>query len=199
MRIPLLAAFAAPIFLVTASSIAAKAATLRVPVECSRGGEHIFEITLTLPASARPGERASIRIDGAPSGKLSNVGLNYIHDMATDFQLSGPVTYVPGSLRTVPGTGTPNVRAGALAWHDSHGIHQLLPRRVRKGSEYTPPSMVFEVDVTGNPGSTVTIELDQFRLKANVVILGDLTTVCNPRPRPYGLAKLRVRSMPNRG
>lgn len=177
-----------------ASSVAG-AAVSHAPLECTRGpADQKFDVIVRVPASAPAGTRFTIRVDGVSSGTISHVGLKYIHHMATDFSIPPEMKYVPGSLRIIPGTGTPNVRPGARVWHDAPNVRMLLPGHVESGSAYTAPSFELELEATGDAGEVVAFELDQFRLKAHVFLVGDLETICNPKPRPYALAEIDVRS-----
>ena len=78
---------------------------LSVPMVCSRGpsGQR-FDAIVTLPATVAEGSAYAIRIDGVPSGRVSHAGLNYIHDMSTDYVVPAGATYVAGSARVIPGT-----------------------------------------------------------------------------------------------
>jgi len=171
--------------LTTATSLGAATSTANVPIACSRGpSAQSFHAVVTMPATSPLGSRFTVRIDSVPSGKLSHTGLNYIFDMATDYLVPVGATYVDGSARIVPSTGTSNVRAGARAWHDAAGIHTLLPAHVDNGSGYTPPSVEFELEVTAAAGTALAVQLGQVRVAANVFLLGDLRTTCTPPPAP---------------
>jgi hypothetical protein len=162
-------------------------------MECTRGpGGQVFNAIVTMPLAQATGSRFKVRIDSLPSGKVSHTGLNYITDMTTDYLVAEGARYVRDSLRIVPDTGSTNVRAGARAWHDPSGVHLNLPARVQNGDGYTPPSLEFEVEITGPAGSSVSILFDRHRLTANVVVLGDLQTSCVPKPRPYALASAKI-------
>ena len=54
---------------------------------------------------------------------ISHFGLHYIHNMTADYAIPTGTTYVEGSARIVPGTGTANARPGASVTHDASGIH----------------------------------------------------------------------------
>src|SRR6185436_14896803 len=86
----------------TATGTATRA---RVPLVCSRGpsGQH-YQTVVTLPSAAAEGATYAVRIEGVNSGTISHTGLNYIHDMATDYALPPGTSYVEGSLRVVPNT-----------------------------------------------------------------------------------------------
>ena len=167
------------------------------PIECTRGpGGQEFRATVTAPATAPHGARFKVRVDSVPSGTLAHTGLHYITDMTTDY-LVGPMgRYVGGSARIVPDTGTPNVREGARVFHDASGVHLVLPAKVKNGESYTPPSIEIEVEAFGPPGSTLSLLFDRYRVTANVFLLGDLTTTCTPKPRPYPIASVRIVDAP---
>ena len=142
-RVLLAGAAMALITLATSSTFGSPVA-VRVPIVCTRGPSgQTFNVGVTMPASQATGTTFAIRIDAAPSGKISHTGLNYIFDMQTDYVVPAGTAYVEGSARILPGTGTPNVRATARVWHDAEGIHLALPARVENGSGYTPPSIEF--------------------------------------------------------
>lgn len=171
--------------LTTATNLGAATSTVMVPIVCSRGPSgQSFHAVVTMPATQPVGSRFTVRIDSVPSAKLSHTGLNYIFDMATDYVVPTGTTYVDGSARVVPNTGTSNVRPGARAWHDAAGIHTLLPAHVDNGSGYTPPSVEFELEVTAAAGTALALQLGQVRVAANVFLLGDLRTTCTPTAAP---------------
>jgi hypothetical protein len=179
----------------TAMATATYQAHMRVkaPLVCSRGpSTQSFNAVVTIPSSRPTGSTLKVRIDGVPSGKISHAGLNYIHDMRTDYLVPAGTSYVKGSARLVPSTGTPNVRADARAFRDAGGIHVLLPGHVENGSSYTPPSLEFEVEIGAPAGTFLSLKLDRYELMANVFILGDLQTICDPRPKPYSIGVTRV-------
>src|SRR5262245_48920598 len=107
--------------------------SVTVPLVCSHGpSRQAFRALVTLPDSQPTGSRFTVRIDSFPSGKVSHMGLNYIFDMSTDYQVPAGTKYVEGSLRIVPDTGSANARS-ARAWRDTTGIHLLIPARVENG------------------------------------------------------------------
>lgn len=166
---------------------------VKAPMVCSRGpSDTAYTAVLTLPASAPTGSSFTVRVDSLSSGIISHTGLNYIFDMTTDYPVPSGTTYVEGSARVVPETGTPNVRDGARAWQDAAGIHLALPAHVPNGSSYTPPSLEFAVKITAAAGSNVAIKFSHYEVTANAIIVGDVHTVCDPTPKPYALAVMHV-------
>ena len=171
----------------------AAATAIRAPIVCSRGpgGQHL-DMVVTLPASAAEKATYTVRIDGVSSGAISHTGLNYIHDMATDYALPAGTKYVDGSARIVPNTGTANVAAGARVWQDGGKIHLSMPGRVESGSSLTPPSIEFQLQVTAGAGSVLPVRFVQYRVKANAIFVGDLDTTCDPTPKPFALGSTVV-------
>jgi hypothetical protein len=166
---------------------------VRAPMVCSRGpNDAAYTAVLTMPASAPTGSAFSVRIDSLSSGIISHTGLNYIFDMTTDYLVPTGTTYVEGSARVVPDTGTQNVRDGAKAWHDAAGIHLALPAHIPNGSSYTPPSLEFSVKITAPAGSNIAIKFSHYEVTANAFLVGDVHTTCDPNPKPYALAVLHV-------
>jgi len=162
----------------------AVAQRLAVPLACSRGDDQRFNVTVTLPARAEAGSTYAIRLDGTSSGKISHFGLNHIRDMTVEYVLPRESSYVDGSAQLVPGTGTPNVVASARLRHKNGILTMALPGRVLNDTEYTPPSIRFEVRAGGAPGSAAVLSLNQFRLTANAFLVGDIAISCDPRPKP---------------
>jgi hypothetical protein len=171
----------------------AAATSVRAPIVCSRGpsGQH-FDALVTLPRSAAEKSTYTVRIDGVSSGTIEHTGLNYIHDMASDYALPTGTSYVAGSARIVPGTGSSNVAAGARVWQDGGKIHLSLPGRVESGSSYTPPSIEFQVSVTAKAGDVLPVSFLEYRVTANAVIVGDLSTTCDPTPTPFPMGSTVV-------
>jgi hypothetical protein len=163
------------------------------PLVCSRGpSAQSFQTVVTMPSSLPAGAVLGVQIDGVPSGKISHMGLNYIHDMTTEYLVPAGTRYVEGSAHLVPGSGTPNVRAGARAWGARGVIHLVLPAHVENGSSYIPPSLAFDAQITAPAGAVVSLKFDRYEVTANVFLLGDLHTVCGPHPRPYTIGVTRV-------
>ncbi len=174
---------------VATTTTVAAAVSVRAPLVCSRGpSAQQFDVLLTFPRTAPEASTYSIRIDGVDSGKISHTGLNFIHDMSTDYVLPSGATYVAGSARIVPKTGTANVAAGARVWHEAGKIRVVLPGRVESGSSYTPPSIEFRLAVTAPVGTSLVLKLLEYRVTANAFLVGDLLTTCDPTPKPYTLA-----------
>lgn len=170
---------------------------VKVPIKCSRGPSgQSLHVVVTQPSSQATGSRFTVRFDSVPSGTISHTGLNYIFDQATDYLLPPGARYVEGSARIVPDTGTTNVRAGARAWREGATLHVLLPAQIENGASYTPPSVEVELEVTAAAGATLPIKLEQYRVAANVFLLGDLRTTCDPEPAPYTLGTTLVASPP---
>jgi hypothetical protein len=171
----------------------ADARAVTAPLACSRGPEgQRFRAVVTLPATQQTGTRFTVRVDSFSSGKIAHFGLNYIFDMVTDYGIPAGTRYVEGSARVVPGTGTPNARAGARAWYDGTGIHLLLPARIGNGGSYTPPSLEFQLEVTAAAGTELMLKFSRSRVSANVFLLGDVHTTCVPRPAPYTIGRTRA-------
>ena len=152
---------------------------------CNKGGGgQRFNVDVTLPARAEAGSVYTVRIDGTSSGKISHFGLYYLHDMTVDYVLPPGASYVEGSARLVPGTGTPNVLASARVWHRGGVVTMLLPGKVEEGTAYTPPSLRLELQAVGTPGSSAPIALRRFRLTANAFLVGDVNVSCEPAVKP---------------
>jgi hypothetical protein len=177
------------------SAIPDAATSVTVPLVCSRGssGQH-HDARVTVPKSADTATKYTIRIDGVSSGRISNTGLNYLHDMSTDYLVPAGTRYVDGSVHVVANTGTENVRAGARAYHDSGIIRLQLPAHVENGSSFTPPSIEFDVEVASNAGASLPLAFAQYRVAANAFLVGDVHVTCDPTPKPFTLAKTSVTS-----
>jgi hypothetical protein len=175
------------------AATASAATAVRVPIVCSRGpsGQH-FDALLTLPRSAAERSTYTVRIDGVSSGTIEHTGLNYIHDMASDYLLPAGTSYVAGSAHLVQGTGTSNVVTGAAVSQERGKIHLTMPGHVDSGTSYTPPSIEFQLTVTGKAGDTLTLSFVQYRVTANAVLVGNLATTCDPTPAPYPLGSTTV-------
>lgn len=151
-----------------------------------------MDAVLHLPKEAPTGSTITVRIDSFPSGKISHFGLHYIYDMATDYPLPRGTSFVPGSARVVPGTGTENVRASARIWHDAAGIHTLLPTRIDNGKSYTPPSFEFQLRIDALAGDSVAVEFSRYEVMANAFLVGNVKTTCTPGARPYAMSRVLV-------
>ena len=107
------------------------AKTITVPLDCRNGPSgQVIRLSLTVPPTATEGSSFAVRIDGVDTGKISHIGLRYIHDMTTQVLLPNGAGYVDGSARIVPDTGTPNVRPGASVSRQGNAIRLVLPARV---------------------------------------------------------------------
>ncbi|MFI5298575.1 MAG: hypothetical protein ACHREM_10795 [Polyangiales bacterium] len=172
---------------VSATAMAA-ATKVKAPLVCTRGdSDQTMNALITMPATAAVGSKFTVRVDGVNSGKISHTGLNYIFDMTTDYLVPDGAKVVDGSVKVVAETGTANVRAGAKAWNDKSGIHTYLPAHVEDGSDFTPPSLEFQLEVTGAVGTSMAFKLAQYRVAANAFVVGDVHTICDPNPKPYTL------------
>jgi len=170
---------------------------VRAPMACSRGpGNTFFVATLSLPSAVASGATYTVRIDAVPSGEISHFGLNYIHDMTTDYRVPRGATYVAGSARIVPGTGTANVAGSARVWQQDGVIRMLLPGRVASGSSYTPPSIEFQLAASGPAGTALPLSFLEYRVTANAIVVGDVETICEPTPRPYTIGTTQITASP---
>ena len=175
-----------------ATETAAKPIRRSVPLTCTHdSGSPRFVGKITMPGQIQSGTTITIRVDGVSSGKISHTGLNYIHQMKTDFSLSSGLGFVPGSARIIAGTGTKNVRKGARVGFEDNLIRLVLPGRVKNGRSYTAPSIAFDVAVSGEH-EEASLQLVHYELKANAFIVGDVLSECEPSPSPFELATARV-------
>lgn len=172
-----------------ATATAAAAAYVTLPLVCTTGpsGQR-FNVLVTAPSSVAAGETYTLRLDGTSSGTISHFGLNYLHDMTVEYVLPPGTSYVEGSARLVPGTGTPNVRVGPRLWHHAGLVTMALPGKVENGTAYTPPSITVEVRADGAAGSSAVLSFNHFQLKANAFVVGDVAVSCDPSPQPYPIA-----------
>jgi hypothetical protein len=169
------------------------ASEIRAPMACSQGpNREQLAVRLSLPASVAVGSTFVVRIDGVPSEKIAHAGLEYIHDMGTDYRIPPGSTYVPGSARIVPGTGTPNVAAQARVSFEAGQIRVLLPGRVASGSTYTPPSIEFRLATSAPVGTRLTIGFTGYRVTAHAAVIGDVHTTCRPNPQPFAIGSTFV-------
>lgn len=182
--------------LVAAAALAAPV-SVRAPMVCSRGPSGtMFNAVVTVPSSQAAGTTYTTRIESTSSGKIDHGGLNYIHDMQTDYLIPPGTSYVEGSARIVPGSGTANARAGARVWHQAGTIRLLLPAHIANGSSYTPPTIEFDVRILPTATGTLPLKFSHYEVKANAIIIGDLVTRCEPDPKPYTIAVTRVEAPP---
>jgi hypothetical protein len=163
------------------------------PLLCSTGpsGQR-FSVGLTIPRTAEIGSVYEIRIDGSSSGKISQFGLNYIHDMTVDYLLPAGVAYIEGSARIIPNTGTANVLAGARVFHHGGIVTIVLPGKVPNGTDYAPPSISMQVRATGSPGDAAVVAFNRYQLAANAFLVGEVAVSCDPTPKPYPLGTTRI-------
>jgi len=169
------------------------ATAVKAPLECTRGPSgQTYRATMTMPAEVTQGSTFTVRVDGASSGTISHTGLNYIHDMTTEFLVPQGTTYVAGSLRVVPGTGSSNVSSTARVSKVGNILRLTLPAHVENDSSYTPPSIELKLQATGAAGSKIAFQLWQIRVSANAIFVGDVDTTCNPKPQAYTLATTTV-------
>ena len=168
------------------------ASPVKVPMACSRGPAAAFEALVTMPPSAAPGALVTVRIDSVPSGTVSHFGLFSIHGMITHYLLPAGTSYVEGSARLLPDTGTANACPGAKVWHDEAGLHLALPAHVRNGSSYTPPSFEFTMRVDDAAHSELELQFAHYEVKADALLVGTVLTTCAPSPSPYTIARLRI-------
>ena len=172
--------------------------TVRAPLACTHGSsDQHFTANVTVPPEAAEGSTYTVRIDSTPSGTIQHAGLRFIHDMSTDYLLPAGATYVPGSARFVPHTGTANALPGARVWHDGGVLHVVLPAFIENGSGYTPPAVELQLRVAAPAGTRLPVRLSQVRVTANVFLLGDLRSDCDPTPRPYVIGTTTVTKAPS--
>jgi hypothetical protein len=185
--------------LVALASLAGPASAGRTSsaLVCNQGpsGQR-FDVGVSLPPRAPAGSVYSVRIDGTSSGKISHFGLFYLHDLTVDYALPAGAAYVEGSAVLVPGTGTANVLPGARLWHHDGVITLALAGHVAEGTSYTPPSIQLELRAVGAPGSSASIALRRFRLKANAFVVGDVGVACEPAVKPAVLGSTVITEPP---
>jgi len=182
------AGVAAALFLVATIAFGG-AADRTVPLTCTRGPDgQSYRNIVTMPSSQPVGSTFTIRIDAVNVGPISHFGLRYIYNMAADYTVPAGTTYVEGSARIVPGTGSENVRANARVSHDANGIHMLLPGHVDNGGSYTAPSLELQVKAVGPAGSVASLGFMGTSVDASAAIIGTVHTACTPNPKPYALA-----------
>jgi len=180
--------------LVCAQSVdAGGAKVVNAPLTCTKGdANQKMWAMLTIPSTAAVGSKFTVRIDGVDSGVISHTGLNYIYNMETDYPIPAGTKFVPGSAKMVPNTGSANVRAGATAWQDASGIHTRLPGHVANGTSFSPPSLEYQLEVTGKVGDGLNIGFTQYRVTANAIVVGDVNSTCDPSPKPFKLGTVNV-------
>ncbi len=183
---------------ITAATPGATAAgTVRVPMVCSRGsGDAEFVANVLMPATVAPSSKYAVRIDGVPSKKIAHFGLNYIYDIMTDYALPAGATYVPGSAHVIPDTGTPNVSSGARIALEGGLVRLTLPAHVANGTSYTPPSIEFQLEASGPPGTVLPLSFSRYHVTANAIIAGDVRATCESVPKNYTIGTTVVTAAP---
>jgi hypothetical protein len=173
----------------------AAAGRVVIPLVCSRGpsGQR-FEVSVSAPATVAPGAVFSVRIDGMSSGKISHMGLNYVHDIAYEYPIPSVAAYADGSAHLIAETGTANVRGGARVSYSNDTLTLVLPGRVEDGSSYTPPSFEFQLHAPALPGAVIAHSFSSYRITANAFLVGDLKTNCDPTPKPYPVGVTHVQA-----
>jgi hypothetical protein len=158
------------------------------PMVCSKGpGGKTFSVSVSVPQTVAPAATYDVRLDGIPTGKISGFGLRYTHDITVDYLLPAGASFVEGSARVVPGTGTPNVSEGARVSHEGNLVRMVMPGRVDSGTGYTAPTVVFQLTAKAPPGASIPIAFSQYRVTANAIVVGDVDATCEPTPKPYTL------------
>jgi hypothetical protein len=176
----------------TAETWAAKGVT--VPLECHNGPSgQVIRLLVTVPPTAAEGSDFAVRFDGVDTGKISHVGLRYIHGMTTELLIPEGASLVDGSLRIVPGTGTTNVRGGARISRQGNTIRLVLPAHVEAGERYTPPSFEFRLRVTAGAERKLWQRFSRWEVTAKAIIIGDVHMTCDAKPRPYPVAATTVK------
>ena len=173
------------------------AKTITVPLTCHQGpsGQGI-RLAVTVPPTATEGSSFAVRFDGVDTGKISHLGLRYIHDMTTEMLIPDGTSLVEGSLRIVPGTGTANVRKGARVTRQGSVIRLVLPAHVEAGQSYTPPSFEFTLRVTAPAERKIVHRFSRWEVTANAILLGDIRMTCDANPRPYPVARTTIKPAP---
>jgi len=167
--------------------------SVTVPLSCNKGPDgQVCKVNVTIPASVEESGTVTVRIDGNNSGKISHTGLNYIYNMTTELRIPDNASYVAGSGRIIPDTGSANVRPGARVTQSGRTIAMVLPAHVEDGQSYTPPSFEFQLKATGAAGSRIVQKFQQYRVTANAIIIGDVHTVCDPKPKPYTIGTTNI-------
>lgn len=190
------AALAIAMTLPAAKALAATAPET-VPLNCSKGGHQFFRAIVDMPHAEATGQVFTLRVEGLPSGTISHSGLRYIHEMTTEFQLPQGTTYVDGSARVVPGTGSPNVQQGARVEQDGDVVRLTLPAKVDNGASYTAPSIEFRLRADAPPGTTLPLKFIRYELKAKATLVGDVKTICNPVPGQATIGVTHVAGAPS--
>lgn len=173
-------------------------AAIRGTMTCSRGPDpQYFEARAYVPASAPAGSIYTLRVDAATSPKISGVGLNYLHDMKTDYAIPDGTAYVAGSAHVVDQTGSDNVRPGARATYDNGVVRLTLPGHVENGSSFTPPGLEFQVKVVAPAGTSLPLRWVRHQVTANVFVIGNLDITCAPKAGALTLGTTMVTPPPS--
>ncbi len=77
-------------------------------------------------------------------------------------------------------------------WHEGGLLRMLMPGRVESGSGYTSPSIEFQLTAKAPVGASLALELSQYRVVANAIVVGDVNATCEPTPKPYTLGTTLV-------
>lgn len=166
---------------------------VKVPITCSKGPSgQSYDVSVKLPAEVAEGSQFVVRVDGVDSGKISQMGLNYVTDMTYEFQIPSNTAYVAGTAHVIAGTGSANVREGARISVNGSVVQMVLPAHVENGASYTPPSFELKLQAAAPAGSTIAWPFRQYRVTANAMIVGDVKAVCDPSPKPYTVASTKV-------
>jgi hypothetical protein len=177
----------------TLAGVPSAGTAVTVPLSCNKGPDgQVCRVNVTIPASVEEGGTLTVRIDGNNSGRISHTGLKYIYNMTTELRIPDNASYVAGSGRIVPDTGSANVRPGARVTQSGRSISMVLPAHVEDGQDYTPPSFEFQLKATGAAGSRIVQKFSQYRVTANAIIIGDVHTVCDPKPKPYSIGTTNI-------
>jgi len=173
------------------------AKTITIPLICHRGPSgQVIRLSVTVPPTATEGASFAVRIDGVDTGKISHLGLRYIHDMTTEMLVPDGTSLAEDSLRIVPGTGTANVRKGARVTRQGSVIRLVLPAHVEAGQSYTPPSFEFTLRVTAPAERKIVHRFSRWEVTANAILLGDIRMTCDANPRPYPVARTTIKPAP---
>jgi hypothetical protein len=162
------------------------------PVSCTRGTSAVFEINAVVPETASEGATYVVRVEGTPSGKISQTGLNSLRDITFEYGLPSGATYVDGSARIVPGTGSDNVRDSARVSMSGAMLTLTLPARVPNGGSYQPPTIEVKLKASSPPSTVLPVTFSRYRVRANVVLLGDIDATCVPTRPPATVGATRV-------
>ncbi len=164
-------------------------AWVQTPMSCTRGGDSRYLAFVTAPSTVKPGERFTVRLASANSGKLDNRGLHYIHDMTTELGIVGGEAV---EARAVPESGSANARAGAAARLEGQKVRFVIPAHIEKGSDYTPPTLELTLRAPETPGAIISIHFQRYEVSANAFLVGDVQSSCLPKPGPFTVVRIQV-------